>query len=75
MLKTKQIKMYSRKYKTLLKAWCAGHTDNPSTWKAESGVCHDFEASLDYITNLCLKINKDRADPVGRGSSEIALRM
>lgn len=33
--------------------------------KLSQDLCHEFEASLDHITNLCLKINKDKADPVG----------
>lgn len=66
MLKTKQIKMYSRKHKTLLKK--PGVLDTliiSALGKLSQDLCHEFEASLDHITNLCLKIDKDRADPVG----------
>lgn len=66
MLKTKQIKMYSRKYKTLLKKPAVLDTLIISALgKVSQDLCHEFEASLDHITNLCLKIDKDRADPVG----------
>lgn len=66
MLKTLQIKMYSRKYKTLLKKPAVLDTLIISALgKLSQDLCHEFEASLDHITNLCLKIDKDRADPVG----------
>lgn len=47
----------------------------PALGKLSQELSQEFEVSLDAIANLCLKINKDRTDPVGRGSNERALRM